>query len=75
MHRRLLSLGCLMLAAAFGTLLYADYWRWRDCFNDQGRCFDATTGTVQHAQSGVVWLVLCCVFFVAGAAMARRPKD
>jgi hypothetical protein len=34
------------------------YWRWRGCFNEEGRCFDPVEGVVYHAQSGEVWGIL-----------------
>ncbi|MEO0371359.1 MAG: hypothetical protein AAF231_07875 [Pseudomonadota bacterium] len=52
-------------AILFGTLLYTDHIARRDCFNDQGRCFDATSGTVILAQSGLVWLGLTVLSLAA----------
>jgi hypothetical protein len=34
----LVGLGLLFLAA-----FHDRYWRWRDCFNELGRCFDAVS--------------------------------
>ena len=48
----------LILSAVFFFMYDAFYFQWRDCFNDQGRCFDEATGVVYHAQSGMVWLAL-----------------
>ena len=56
----LLSLG---LTLAFGYAYYAQYFRWRGCFNEMGRCFDPVEGVVYHAQSGAIWLALTCVAF------------
>ncbi|QPZ91433.1 hypothetical protein [Thioclava electrotropha] len=51
------------LTLAFGYAYYAQYFRWRGCFNEMGRCFDPVEGVVYHAQSGAVWLALACVAF------------
>lgn len=45
-------------SAIFAFAYYAFYWVWRDCFNEEGRCFDSTTATVFHEQSGAVYLSL-----------------
>ena len=46
------------LSLVFGYLFYAQNFKWRDCFNELGRCYDAETGTVYLEQSGAVWLSL-----------------
>ncbi|MEA9789642.1 hypothetical protein VDF90_20820 [Xanthomonas campestris pv. raphani] len=43
------------------------YWRWRDCFNAEGRCYDSQAG-VMVAQSGVIWGGLSVLFLVVFAA-------
>ena len=63
-----------MLAFAF----YDSYWRWRDCFNELGRCFDPVSGVVYHEQSGAIWGGLALLSLLAGLAlllppMLRRP--
>ncbi|MFT5787120.1 MAG: hypothetical protein ACI9KK_002482 [Ascidiaceihabitans sp.] len=35
---------------------YNQYFRWRSCFNELGRCFDDNTGAVYQEQSGLAWL-------------------
>ena len=37
-----MMVGLLFTASAgfFGLLFYERYWRWHDCFNELGRCFD-----------------------------------
>lgn len=40
------------------------YFKWRECFNALGRCFDPDTGVVYTEHSGTFWLfltVLCLV--------------
>ena len=69
--------GLFFLCAAFFAFAYYDrYYKWRDCFNDQGRCFDAETATVYVEQAGVVW----ALFFVATLIPAlilwfKKPKS
>jgi hypothetical protein len=56
-----------------GTLLalvfYDRYWRWRDCFNELGRCFDPVTQDVYLAQSGGVYGGLAALFLILGLAL------
>lgn len=58
----LASLGGLSLA-----LYYDSYWRWRDCFNDQGRCYDPASQNVYLEQAGLVWGGFAALFL--GAAL------
>ncbi len=62
MAGRLLRGSVLALAAAASVIsalaFYEMYWRWRGCFNEEGRCFDPVEGVVYHAQSGEVWGIL-----------------
>ncbi len=59
----------LLLSAATTFMLWDRYWRWRDCFNEAGRCFDAETGDVLLAQSGVAWGALTLLFLCLGLAL------
>lgn len=54
--RRLNGAALLCVAAFFLYAYYIQYFKWRDCFNDQGRCFDSETSTVYLEQSGPIWL-------------------
>ena len=54
------SLGLLGVCA---SMFYGQFYQWRSCFNDLGRCFDPETGVVYQAQSGVVWLMLTVLVF------------
>lgn len=58
MIAKTVALGFLAAAAVFSSLFYNQYFKWRACFNTQGRCLDSETGVVYHAQSGPVWLGL-----------------
>ena len=67
-----LSVACLGLFVVFGALFHLQYFRWRNCFDAQGRCFDAEAGVVYLAQSGVVWGALAVVALgVSGLLMWR----
>lgn len=65
----LLGAGCV-----FGALYYAQYFKWRDCFNAQGRCFDPASGTVYLAQSGPIWLALMLGCFAAALWVGLRRR-
>jgi hypothetical protein len=56
----LLTAGALGFAAFFGWAFYEFYWRWRDCFNELGRCFDPATDTVM-TDEGFVWGLMAVV--------------
>jgi hypothetical protein len=58
MIRKICFLVSSGFACAFGYLFYADYFKWRGCFNELGRCFDEDTGVVYDEQSGAVWFLL-----------------
>ena len=44
---------------AFG--FYERYWRWRDCFNELGRCYNPDAG-VMVEQAGLIWGTLALAF-------------
>ncbi|WP_216638953.1 hypothetical protein [Mycobacterium asiaticum] len=69
-------------AVLFGFTFYDRYWRWRDCFNELGRCYDPENQNVYLEQAGVVWGGLtgvCVVCVVIAAPLAwlsmRSPAD
>lgn len=66
MIRKLSSLVSLGLAFTFGYLYYVEHFKWRNCFNDLGRCFDDDTGVVYLEQSGVVWFLLAVLALGVG---------
>ncbi len=66
MIRKISSLVSLGLAFAFGYLYYVEYFKWRNCFNELGRCFDDDAGVVYLEQSGVVWLLLAVLALGVG---------
>lgn len=66
MIRMIATLLCLGLAIIFAYFYYVAYFRWRNCFNEAGRCFDSDAGVVHLQQSGIVWLLLAVLALVAG---------
>ncbi len=58
MIRVAFSLAFLGLSFAFGYFYYVQYFKWRDCFNELGRCYNAEAGVVYLEQSGAIWLSL-----------------
>lgn len=62
----------LTMLSAAGTALfllayYDRYWRWRDCFNELGRCYDPDGEQVFLEQAGVVWgmFTVICLLVLA----------
>jgi hypothetical protein len=51
----ILSLVCAAGAILFALAYYERYWRWRDCFNELGRCYDSASEEVFLEQAGLVW--------------------
>jgi hypothetical protein len=56
----LLAACALGFAALFGWAFYERYWRWRDCFNELGRCYDPASQTVM-TDAGFVWGLMAAV--------------
>lgn len=52
------------LAASFvlAMLFHSSYWRWRGCFNEEGRCF---TGAVVHHEQSVYLAIPLAVSLIA----------
>lgn len=73
----LLGVALTGLAALPALAFYDRYRRWRDCFNELGRCYDPTTQDVYLEQAGVVWGGLSAIFLALGLALlfkARRRR-
>lgn len=43
-----------LLTLAFASMFYERYWRWEDCFNELGRCYDSEAG-VMVEQASFIW--------------------
>ncbi|MBR0718114.1 hypothetical protein [Bradyrhizobium liaoningense] len=66
------------LGALFALAFEARYWRWRDCFNELGRCYDPVSQDVYLEQAGLVWGGLAAVSWVAGLVLVaglRRRRE
>jgi hypothetical protein len=73
-----LTLGLLFTVASgfFGLAFYERYWRWRDCFNEFGRCYDAVSQEVFLEQAGIVWGSLTAICFaIAVVLLVRRRRN
>ena len=70
-----LRLGGLLacLGALFAVAYHDRYWRWRDCFNELGRCYDPVSQDVFLEQAGMIWGSLAIIFLAIGLAMLLRP--
>jgi hypothetical protein len=44
-----------LVAGIFLLAYYDRYWKWRDCFNELGRCWDSATEQVYVEQAGMIW--------------------
>ena len=67
------GLGCL-----FGLAFYYRYWRWRDCFNELGRCYDPQSQEVFLEQAGIAWdglTVLCFAIAIVLLVLIRRARS
>lgn len=77
MIRKISSLVFLGLAFVFGYFYYVQYFKWRNCFNELGRCFDDNSGVVYLEQSGAIWFLLTVLALGVGLYNAwhlRKPK-
>ena len=80
MRRAAVLLVALLFAAGamlFGYAWYDRYWRWRDCFNELGRCYDPDSQQVFLEQAGPAWgtfAVVCLLFAALFAWRALRRR-
>ena len=72
--RKIGGVVCLVFAAIFGFAYHEQYFKWRNCFNDLGRCYDSDTSTVYLEQSGIVWLSLTLISAAVGIYQIWRLK-
>jgi hypothetical protein len=72
---RILS-GLLLTGTAvlFALAYYNRYWRWRDCFNELGRCYDPVSQDVYLEQAGLVWGSFAAISLLAGIALLLRRR-
>jgi hypothetical protein len=74
MIRRRIGLLFGALAIFFGFLFYERYWRWRDCFNELGRCFDPESQDVMLEQAGMVYGGIALVCLAAAITLFVRRR-
>jgi hypothetical protein len=60
---------CAGLGGLFGLAFHERYWRWRDCFNELGRCFDPKSEEVFLEQAGIGWGSLTVICFTVAAVL------
>lgn len=76
MIRRVAGLALAVLAILAGLAFESRYWRWRDCFNELGRCYDPVSEQVFLEQAGIAWGTLAAVAALGAGALLwprRRP--
>jgi hypothetical protein len=66
MLRWILAAPLIGLGLLFALAFHDRYWRWRDCFNELGRCYDPVSQDVYLEQAGIVWGSLAALSLVAG---------
>jgi hypothetical protein len=59
----------LALAGLCGFAFHERYWKWRLCFNAEGRCYDTVEG-VMLEQAGPIWGGLAVAFLVLAVGLA-----
>ncbi len=62
MFSKILAFSSATGSAFFFYIYYEQHWRWKDCFNEQGRCFDNDTGLIYLQQAGITWITLAIGF-------------
>ena len=72
MFRLTLSLLFLGLSGLFAAAYYHRYFKWRDCFNELGRCLAPETVTVYLEQAGITWSSLAILTFICGLYQLAR---
>lgn len=55
-------------AVVAGMGFHDSYWRFRNCFDEEGRCFDPTTSVVHMEQSGLVYFIIMAACVLAAVA-------
>jgi len=62
------------LGLVSAAMFYDSYWRWRDCFNEMGRCFDPVTQNVYLEQAGLVWGSFTALFLGTAVALVALRR-
>jgi hypothetical protein len=72
MIRNIIIFVLICLGAITSFFYYAQYYVWRGCFNDQGRCYDPEMGIVYLEQAGIVWAGMSVLFLGTALFFARH---
>ncbi|WGI21834.1 hypothetical protein [Amylibacter sp. IMCC11727] len=76
MIRRAISLFFFACAALCAFAYYDRYYKWRDCFNELGRCFDPETASVYLEQSGIAWALFFIILIIPALILwFKKPKS
>ncbi|MDX2014235.1 MAG: hypothetical protein SFW67_28810 [Myxococcaceae bacterium] len=81
MMRALVGVVCLAATVACAQLFIDRYWTFRDCFGDEGRCYDPDTEQVLLPIAGPLWGTCTLISFagVVGAltvpGRARKKRE
>lgn len=67
--RGIVGMALIGLGLLFVLAFESRYWRWRDCFNELGRCYDPVSQDVYLEQAGLVWGSLAMVSLLAGIGL------
>jgi hypothetical protein len=62
------------ISVLFALAYYDRYRRWRDCFNELGRCYDPVSQDVYLEQAGLVWGSFAAISLLAGIALLWRSR-
>lgn len=67
-------MGCALFALSglCWVAYYFRYFKWRECFNQLGRCYDPETGQVLLQQAGLVWGSAALLTLVASLFLFLR---
>ena len=75
MIRKGISLFFFACAVLFAFAFYDRYFKWYDCFNELGRCFDPKTATVYMEQAGIVWGLLFVLTIIPALVFWIKPPN
>jgi len=62
-------------SATFLYLFYIRYYKWRDCFNELGRCYDPDGSLQVYTTAGRMWLLVSVPFFFLPASVPSYCSD